>query len=489
MKKLFFLLLVPFLIFSQNKIEIKNNYFILTDAKTNDVIHYPKSMVRIEDSADKVFFLFENSNIKYSYKYNEITVEGRQAFTSKADFLAWAYNNTGSIDITKLADTDLGLDVWGVPKFSKDVSVLSGMFTNDVPVSTWYETFNGTVRAFTNCTSVNGGLNVVAGANLNDVTNLRTFRNPRYEPNRGQLYSTAGFMVSPNAAMDRSWGLGTTENRVYFKLASGTLKGVVRTTKTGVTTESEILLDTTGVDLSKGNIYDLRFQWRGVGNYFFYINKKLVGYFNNLGSLTDLSMSNPALPIFFESKNLGDNAIMRFGCVDVTSENGKDDGKTYGSISIDNNSGQLVIPAAYNVPVLVVRNKLTVNGRINTRDVLAMVLSAYADERAFIRVWKTRDATAITLNNQTWRDYGDGHLEFLQYDNPDVATPISFDTSKATIIYGCRVNADETFETRGLYDKRTEIYQTPGDILIFTLHKENAQAMNGGVTYQFAEQI
>ena len=384
---------------------------------------------------------------------------------------------------------ELAYDAWGRAKSVQDKSLFHGLWTVNIPLSIWYERVNDVVQTgFTNCSSVDGALVVTSGATLNDKTNLRTYRSMRYEPNRGHLYSTAAIIEAPTAAMRRDFGIFTNENGVFFRVTSSGLQGVVRTTRTvGGTVEQTVALDTTGIDLSKGNIFDVQFQWRGVGNYVFYINNQEVGRHSFLGTLTELSMSNPSLPVAFESENLGANNKMTFGCVDVTSEGGADNGKTYGSIGVSNESGQLSL-TGFNTPLLAVRSKATVNGLINTRDTLALLLSAYSDNKSFVRVWVTRDWTAITENTQVWEDFGDGHLEYIEY-NPDAVTPMTFDTAKAETVFGCRVPQDGTYSTSALFEGRTEIYLTVGDMFVFTLHRENGGAHNGGLTFEFAEQI
>ena len=153
------------------------------------------------------------------------------------------------------------LDAWNRPKSVIDKSVFHGLFTFGIPENTWYERINGTVQsAFTNCSSVDGELRVTAGATLNDKTNLRSFRNPRYQPNRGHLYSTACIIENPDGLMNRRFGIGTDENAVFFSIESGLLYGVIRTTMSSVTTEDKYLIETNDFDLSKGNIYDIQFQ-------------------------------------------------------------------------------------------------------------------------------------------------------------------------------------------------------------------------------------
>lgn len=392
------------------------------------------------------------------------------------------------INSSSATTTDIGKSAWGVPKTIIDNSILHGMFTFNVPVNVWKETFNNVERLPTNATSVDGKLHLEAGATLNDTTRLDTFRNPRYEPNRGHIYSTALFLPNPTALGGRAWGYFTEESGAFFTLVSGVLFAVVRTTVNGVTSDDSHIIDTTNIDLSKGNTYDIQMQWRGVGNYKFFINLQEVKSIDYLGTRTELTMFNPANPIAFECINTGDNVVIECGCVDISSEGGKDNGKIYGSIGIDNESGQVAI-SGFNVPILAVRSKGTVNGLRNTRDTLMLLATAYADQRAFVRVWATRDLTAITENDQVYRDFGDGHLEYITYDNPDVTTPMTFDTSKAQLIFGTRVNQDTSYSTSALFEGRTDIYLTPGDLFVFTIHRETGAAANVGVTLEFAEAI
>ena len=481
------------------KIEIIGSSLTIFDTTTSKKISdIPKNLVYykleklLEEGIIAMFVvgnLVNNVNIPPAILLSEAVDFKGEAFTEYS-FIRFAEENLGNINNTviSLSNNDLGVDAWGRPKMSLDNSIFHALFSFNIPVSKWYETFNGVKQTFTNVTSKNGALNIVSGGTLNDKTNLRSYRNLRYEPNRGYLYSTSCIFENPNGLMNRSFGSGNSENGAFFRLESGVLYGVVRTTVDGVTTEDKAVLDTTGIDLSKGNVFDFQFQWRGVGNYRFFINLKDVGGFYYLGTLTNLSMANPSLPVFFESENLGDNDAMIFGCVDITSEGGKDNGKTYGSVSISNLSGQVPING-FNVPVIAIRSKPTIGGLENTRDTLALLASAYSDTRSILRIWATRDFTAITPNNQSWKDFGDGHLEYIEYDNPDVATPMTFNTAKATLIFGCRVGTDTTYATSALFEGRTDIYLTPSDMFIFTMHKDNGGAANVGVTFEFAEEI
>jgi hypothetical protein len=394
-----------------------------------------------------------------------------------------------------ISTSEIGETVWGVPKTSKDKSLLSGLFTFNVPKKIWKEEFNGIERVITNATSINGKLNLVAGATLNDKTVLRSFRNLRCQANRGHIYATAGFILNPTSLMSRDFGTFTEESGTFFRVKTDGIYGVVATTVNAVYIEDERLiystaqLATEGLVLTGRNTYDIQFQWRGVGDYYFYINQKLVLTFDYLGdSNTELSMFNPSNPIAFRSVNLGGNDAMQFGCVDVSSEGGTEPKGEYGSISMENESGQVSV-TGFNQPVIAVRSKLTVNGQINTRDTLALLFSAYGDNKDLVRVWTSRDFTAIADGTQTWVDFGDGHLEYMIVD-PAAGTPMTFDTAKAfPAIFGGRVGQDSTYASSALFEGRTNVYQTPGDMFIFTMHRENAGGSLVGVTYEFAEEI
>lgn len=482
------------------KIEIINNSLVISDTITLDVISdIPKDLVYYKLSklvGEYIISIFvvgnlvNNINTPPAILLSDAVDHRGVAFTTSS-FIKFAHDNLGNLNNlkVKLSKNDLGLDAWGRPKISIDNSIFHGMFTHNVPVASWYEIINDVVQVdIINSISVNGALHIQSGAALNDKTVLRTYRNPRYEPNRGYLYSTSSIIDNPEALQTRRFGVGTSESGTFFSLESGVLYGVIRTTRDSITYDDKIPIDTTGIDLTKGNTFDIQFQWRGVGDYIFFINLKEVANSKYLGKLSNLSMFNPANPIFFESINLGDNNIMKFGCVDVTSEGGKDNGKTYGSVSISNLSGQVSI-TGYNVPVIAIRSKAVVNGLINTRDTLALLASAYSDNKSILRIWATRDFTAITPNDQLWKDFGDGHLEYIEYNNPNVVTPMTFDTTKATLIFGCRVGADLTYATSALFNGRANIYLTPSDMFIFTMHRENGISANVGVTFEFAEEI
>jgi len=75
------------------------------------------------------------------------------------------------------------------------------------------------------------------------------------------------------------------------------------------------------------------------------------------------------------------------------------------------------------------------------------------------------------------------------YDYPDVVTPMTFNITKAQLTFSTRIGLDVGYVTSALFEGKTEIIQTPGDMFIFTIHRENGSIINAGVTYEFAEEI
>lgn len=424
-----------------------------------------------------------------SESFHRVT-DGERLYIDSTDSDIWARasSNKALLTITEHVKS-YNTDAWNRNKVVHDWSILHGMFTFDIPKDRWYEMIDDVEQiTFVSATSVDGALNLASGA-LNQKRQLRTYRHPRYEPNRGHVYSNSMFFPTPTASAERSVGLFTPQAGVGFRLRAGTLYAFRRTTIGGITTDVEQAITLPAdVNLAKGNVYDIQFQWRGVGSYFFYINLKLVASLDLLGTLDNLSIFDPSLPIAFECINQGDATTLVSGCVDVTTEGGRDSGKTYGAISTTTESGSISV-TGFNQPVLAVRNKKQIGALNNTRDMLALLVSAYSDQKSLFRVWATRDDTAVTLNDQTWSDFRDGHIEYIEYNNPGVATPITFDTTKTTLIFSCRVNIDSTYTATAMFEGRTDIYQTPGDIFIFTLHRDNGQGASVGVTYEFAEGI
>ena len=306
------------------------------------------------------------------------------------------------MNTTLLGLGDLRSDAWGVQKVSSPVSLFHGMWTYDIPSSMWFMYENGSqVYTSTNIKSIGGVARLSADATKHTLL-LEGRECPRYQPNRGHLFSTALWLPVPTANATRDFGLFTEDNGVFFRLKSdGKLYAVIRRNKIEV---KEEYINTFGIDnfdVSKNNIYDIQFQWRSAGNYSFYVGNPntgvstLVHKINYLGTLTSASIENPALPPAYKVTRGTEDSIMNIGCADITSENGMiNNSEQYNSTYAE------AISVATNTPVLTIRqpSSITYNGVsvVNTRTVTLTRISVSCSKKAVFKVWMTRDPSAFT---------------------------------------------------------------------------------------------
>lgn len=356
----------------------------------------------------------------------------------------------------QLGSGDLQVDAWGHPVMSQLFSIFHGMFTFDIPVKMWLTLEDGTeVTSPASSTGSSNGALLVSTDTLTNEVLVRSKRCPRYQPNRGHRYSTAVWCPSKTAggpAAYRDWGLFTDDNGVFFRLkADGLLYVVVRSGGA----EDEQLADVSGVsgfDVEKGNVYDIQFQWRGVGNYAFFVNLQLVYTFSYLGTLTALSMENPALPAaYYCYKDTGDITLYA-GCVDISSEGGDVAREQYGSAhgTESGNNTDYPIVSIYNPPLI--------GGRVNTRNLRLARVSASSTAKCKISVWKSRTAAALT--NESFSAIGDG--SYVEVDTEATAMV----TGNAVLLTMFNVEANASEVSVNPNPDTIDFFVTDGDYVI-----------------------
>jgi len=327
-----------------------------------------------------------------------------------------------------IGDDGIYADAWGRQKVISDYSLFHGLFTFDVPDKMWIEYYNSVEQSKTNAVSLNGALKL---SSASGSSYLMSRRHPRYQPNRGVLYSSSLFFDNATKS-------------------NGKLYAVIRTYRDGQTYEDrqECKFDnySTIYDPAKGNIYDIQMQWRGVGGIKFYINQQEVYHFNYLGTLDELSISNPALPLGFEATNDGElragavtpqfgaffewvfntpqECSIRCGCVDLSSENGTDETQYF--ISAVGNA-----VTVSNAPILAIRIPEMFKSLMNTRDIQLHTIKASVDKKSDIEIYTTRDTTAFTINTGSWTTLNGGNIEVFK---PTAAADSSLDIAKAQLV-------------------------------------------------------
>ena len=367
----------------------------------------------------------------------------------------------------------INLDSWGRQKAVIDTSLFHGVFTYNVPSTMWVKYVDGVeTPTSTDFSSEFGKLVITSGTT---ARYMRSRRHPRYQPNRGHLYSSSMMLPNKVALGTRNFGIFNSENGVFFRLRNGILYAVVRTSLLTVVESEFVIPVPTDIDLEKGNVYDIQMQWRGVGDMFFYINQKLVLTLGLLGTLDELSISNPALPIAFECINGGNAVEMYCGCVDLTSEGGGKVTKQYRAVT----SGESTVGTG-ETPILLLGIPKTYDGSINTRDIVLQLLESYADQNAILRVYFTRDSTAFTTSAML--PVHDGFQ--LVSINGQVT---SVDYSKFQKQHEKRVPVNANADIRNTNPEDTEFVVTSGDYILVTLQAKNNTS--GGVTLIYGEEV
>lgn len=383
---------------------------------------------------------------------------------------------------------DLIADAWGIQKVSLPASLLSARFTYDVDPSEWFTFENGSETLTpTNIYSSSGAGVVYTDATYTSAT-LESRECPRYQGNRGHLFSTAVWCPSKEADVVREWGLANDANGVFFRLKSdGLLYAVL---KSGGVERFEELIDTSaiiGFDVEKSNTYDIQFQWRSAGDYFFYIGDKninasrLVHVIRHLGRYQQVSMENPALPVKYNAEyTSGSGAGIYIGCVDVTSENGD---KHYRENYVAAYAASVAVTT--DTPVIVVYNPTTIGGKTNTRNLNLSRISFSCSKKAVFKVWLTRDGSAIT--GDTLVAIGNG--SYTQCDSTDMSgsavRATSVTTSSMQLVTSVPVEAATPREVDNPYRDRIHFHIVRGDYLVITCTAATATA---DVVVEFGEQ-
>ena len=376
----------------------------------------------------------------------------------------------------------LAFDAWNRPKRVTDLSIFSSKFTFTIPDTKWV--LPVTITGDATGQSSEGSLHLTSGTSNGAGVELRARRHPAYQPNRGHLYSTALILPNPGAdGFRRRWGMYFTDSiyqsGVLFELRDGVLYGKTITTYDGVKKENEQVIDYSEFNLEGGALFDIQFQWRGVGNYYFYINQKLVLTLENLG-VTDpdnkLSIIDPSLPARFECANIGGTGEVELicGCVDITSEGG---GRAATRPQFLESELYSAVDATAH-PILIAYVPFDFQGKHNSRDIQILAASLGLDAQGFMKILVTRDKTIFgdaalgDIDGETtdfaWVNSGQSCIKYYSGANlVDLSDPTKYQLAGGGFIPKA---GDNVKVTKGdLADE--ELYLSHGDYLVLVAQK------------------
>jgi len=357
----------------------------------------------------------------------------------------------------------LTTDAWGTQKVVQDFSLFHGMFTFDIPPSMWIIEENGTEvanAASTRATSISGHINVTSGATALDTCHVASRRHPRYQPDRGLKWAASiGFKGANLDGVLKAGLITEEEDGAYFKtIGDGFLYACILSN--GVETHAEKITFPFDIDITLGNIYDIRLQWRGAGAIEFFAGNpatsllELVHKISFLNTLDQAaSIRNPALSASFQANNNTQEVSLWCGCVDITSEGGNIPREQYGEHS-DNNPS-----IGSGTAVFALRNPLLApNGKPNTRDLRLARIAIRADKKSIFDVYQTRDATSIVGGAWTTAKIG----SFVETNH----TMTSVNTGLMERFSTFRLNAGQLIERENPFSEAIDFFGVHGDYIV-----------------------
>jgi len=227
----------------------------------------------------------------------------------------------------------------------------------------------------------------VTGAD-GDQARARTHAYYRYQAGKGTRILTTGYHTDTGQTNQiRRWGFFDDNDGLFFELNGTTLYVVTRSSTSGSVVETKVAqsswngdkLDGTGLsevtlDITKGQIYEIQFQWLGVGRVNFFVNGILGHTFENPNTIAGPYMRTAVLPCSWEIENDGASTASSFYsiCTSVNIEGTSEMPEySYGAY----NDADVTVGTTER-PLLSIRPSLTFNSIDNRMSILPLLLTA-----------------------------------------------------------------------------------------------------------------
>lgn len=235
---------------------------------------------------------------------------------------------------------------------------------------------------------------------------LRTKNQYRYQAGKSASILLTGFNSDTGQAnQTRRWGQFDDSDGIFFELVDTTLNLVIRTSTSGVVTETRVPQSSWSsnkyptLDLTKGNIYEFRYQWLGVGTVEAFINGTLVHVFENANSFAAPYMRVAVLPLSWEVVNTGASVAGSYTyiCASVQS----DGGTNPPAYSFFSQRSAVVVAGNATQYMMSLRLKPDYplgSGIQNRAYILPLTVSGYSETNRF----SIRVIYNATLTNPTW---------------------------------------------------------------------------------------
>lgn len=246
-----------------------------------------------------------------------------------------------------------------------------------------------------------------------------------YQPGKSQLIYMSFNFLGPRTNTLKRVGYYNEENGVIFQLnGDGTLSVIMRSDTSGSAVDVEIpqsdfnmdKLDGTGgsgftFNSNKVHLLVIDFQWLGVGRVRLGLaNDSGVIYFHTVhhtNTAETVYWSNPALPVRCEVRNTGTatgTAYLRQTCASVISEGGAPNTGSTHSINTPVRSPKVWTNGQIDkrTPIIAIRLKNSVNGRLNRGTVRLAGYTIQADSAPFLcTMWRLTSADRLSRSDST----------------------------------------------------------------------------------------
>lgn len=235
---------------------------------------------------------------------------------------------------------------------------------------------------------------------------LRTKNQYRYQAGKSASILLTGFNSDTGQVnQTRRWGQFDDSDGLFFELEDTTLYIVRRTSTSGVVVNNRVAQAAWSnntyptLDITKGNIYEFRYQWLGVGTAEVFVNGTLVHTFANANSFAAPYMKIAVLPLSWEVVNTGASAIGSFTyiCASVQSDGGTNPPsysffQQRSAVTVAGNATQYMMS-------LRLKPDYPLGSTIQNRAyILPLTLSGYSETNRF----SMRLLFNATLTNPTW---------------------------------------------------------------------------------------
>jgi hypothetical protein len=224
---------------------------------------------------------------------------------------------------------------------------------------------------------------------------LRTNDQYRYQAGKGQrVLQTGGIPTALDAGVYR-WGLFDNSDGLFWQGSSAGLHFVVRSSTDGGVTETAYAVDA-GVAWvpSYESIWEIRFQWLGVGQVDGYLNGDRVFTHSHANVMPFPYIKTAFLPLSWDVRSTGvTDAQLKFTCASVQSEGGSDPSAV--PFSITRPIDLSISGSATDIPVLSLRPAATFNSKINRSQIMPIHFWCVADSKR-VRVRVLLNPSALT---------------------------------------------------------------------------------------------